>query len=84
MICWVRPGVLLVRAREFCSVMVLIELDFPELERPAKATSLPVSAGNWDNLSILNQHSACLSGFFIGGKINYVLEICGTSILTFN
>src|SRR5579863_6988698 len=42
----VRPGVLLVRASPRRCVMALIALDLPELERPAKATSAPRSAGN--------------------------------------
>jgi hypothetical protein len=36
---WVRPGVLEVRARPDWRVRALIRLDFPTLERPAKATS---------------------------------------------
>lgn len=42
----VRPGVLLVRASLLLSVSVLIALDFPAFERPAKATSEPDSAGH--------------------------------------
>ena len=34
-----RPGVLEVLARPFCPVKAFIILDFPTLERPAKATS---------------------------------------------
>jgi hypothetical protein len=40
----VRPGVLLVRANAFCRVKVFKALDFPAFERPAKATSRPVSS----------------------------------------
>jgi hypothetical protein len=47
MICWVRPGVLLVCARVLIPVITLIALDLPTLERPAKATSLPSSGGSW-------------------------------------
>ena len=36
---WVRPGVLEVLARAFCWQMAFRALDFPALERPAKATS---------------------------------------------
>jgi hypothetical protein len=42
---WVRPGVLLVRA-SFWLVNALIALDLPAFERPAKATSQPVSGGH--------------------------------------
>src|SRR5690606_12415903 len=57
-ICCVRPGVLLVRARDFCSVCALMALDFPALERPAKATSQPWSAGSWCRLCALIRYSA--------------------------
>src|SRR5260363_173654 len=39
LICCVRPGVLLVKASRFCWQSVLIALDFPAFERPAKALS---------------------------------------------
>src|SRR5260363_188924 len=39
LICCVRPGVLLVKASRFCWQSVLIALDFPAFERPAKAIS---------------------------------------------
>ena len=42
---WVRPGVLLVRARPPCRVKQLIRDDLPTLERPAKATSGIASSG---------------------------------------
>ncbi len=42
---WVRPGVRDVLASFPLSVKVLIALDFPEFDRPAKATSEPVSGG---------------------------------------
>jgi hypothetical protein len=44
MICWVRPGVLLVRAKAFRDVMALMALDLPTLDLPANATSAPVSS----------------------------------------
>ena len=44
---WVRPGVREVRAKLFWPTIALIALDFPELERPAKATSKPLSGTNW-------------------------------------
>lgn len=42
---WVRPGVRDVLASFPLSVKALIALDFPEFDRPAKATSEPVSGG---------------------------------------
>src|SRR4051812_5382311 len=39
---WVRPGVLLTNARR-CPVRAFSALDFPALERPAKAISPPLS-----------------------------------------
>src|SRR5260364_172692 len=39
LICCVRSGVLLVKASRFCWQSVLIALDFPAFERPAKAIS---------------------------------------------
>jgi hypothetical protein len=44
---WVRPGVLLVRARSLRAVIAFNALDLPALERPANATSTPSSGGNW-------------------------------------
>ena len=39
-------GHLNARNRLFLYVIALIALDFPEIDRPANATSKPVSAGN--------------------------------------
>jgi hypothetical protein len=36
---WVRPGVLDAKARRFCCVSVLMQVDLPALERPTKAIS---------------------------------------------
>ena len=36
---WVRPGVLEAKARRFCCVSVLMQVDLPALERPTKAIS---------------------------------------------
>jgi len=36
---WVRPGVLLTKASRVCPARVLMALDLPALERPAKAIS---------------------------------------------
>ena len=41
-----RPGVLLKKARRVLCVIALIALDLPAFERPAKATSAPVSGGS--------------------------------------
>lgn len=43
---WVRPGVLLTRARFFCSHNMLRSEDFPTLERPTMATSGHSLLGN--------------------------------------
>ena len=54
---WVRPGVLLVRARLFCSVSLFSALDFPALDRPAKAISTAfynIQKGNASAERILN------------------------------
>ena len=40
------PGVRLTRASPLRCVMTLMAVDFPELERPAKATSLPASGAS--------------------------------------
>ena len=49
-ISWVLPGVLLVLANFRLFIMRLIALDFPTFERPAKATSVPLSSGMCDCL----------------------------------
>ena len=41
----VRPGVLLTKANRVLHAKVLIALDFPELDRPAKAISAPAGGG---------------------------------------
>ena len=45
LISWVRPGVLETKASRVCPTRVLMALDFPELERPAKAISAPSGGG---------------------------------------
>jgi hypothetical protein len=51
---WVRPGVLLTKARRRRPASVLMALDFPALERPANAISgLPApgsSRGSWTDI----------------------------------
>jgi len=37
--CWVRPGFLEANASCFCCVNVLMQVDFPALDRPTKAIS---------------------------------------------
>jgi hypothetical protein len=44
----VQPGVLLVRARFFFRVMVLMSEDFPTLDLPAKAISGRMPSGYWE------------------------------------
>src|SRR6185437_6036284 len=54
----VRPGVLLVRASPWRPTIALMALDLPELERPAKATSAPRSAGNCPGAAALMRNLA--------------------------
>ncbi len=69
MICWVRPGVLLVRASLLRPVMALIALDLPTLDLPANATSLPLSSyqsrGRW----AAPRYSAWRSNFVSQGTV---------------
>src|ERR1700760_732848 len=55
----VRPGVLLVRARPWRWVMALMALDLPAFERPTKATSAPMSAGNCPGAAALRRNRPC-------------------------
>src|SRR5207247_9752669 len=48
--CWVRPGVLDVRANARRPVSALISDDLPTLERPAKAISGPADEGSASNV----------------------------------
>src|SRR5476651_1488201 len=52
----VLPGALLVRASARRCVIALMALDLPAFERPAKATSAPSSAGNWDAAAALTRN----------------------------
>jgi hypothetical protein len=56
----VHPGVLLVRASLLFWVSALIVLDLPALERPAKATSAPLSGGHCLRLGALVRNFADL------------------------
>ena len=51
-------GVLLVRASLPLLVRVLMALDLPALERPAKATSTPLSGGHWARVGALMRNCA--------------------------
>ena len=53
-----RPGVLLVLAKLGLRVSALMALDLPALERPAKATSEPISAGHSPTLLALVENCA--------------------------
>ncbi|MNE99220.1 hypothetical protein D3C80_1978660 [compost metagenome] len=53
-----RPGVFEVRAR-LAWVKAFSALDLPALERPAKATSRPLSSGHWLTLAALMRKEAC-------------------------
>ncbi len=58
LISWVRPGVLEVRASFLLPVRLLIALLLPALERPANATSHPLSSGHWENFAALVKKAA--------------------------
>ena len=53
---------------------VLIALDFPALDRPAKATSKPVSAGHWFTLAALMAYLALLYTGFLGSSVIFKLS----------
>jgi len=57
-ISWVRPGVELVFTRCLRLTRVLIRLDLPTFERPAKAISGRATAGYWEGLVALVINSA--------------------------
>lgn len=48
---WVRPGVLLAKARRVLRVSTLMVVDLPALERPAKAISGTASGGRPESLA---------------------------------
>lgn len=56
----VRPGVLLVRASLPIAVIAFMALDFPAFERPAKATSAPMSVGQSSSRGALTRKRALL------------------------
>jgi hypothetical protein len=58
LISWVRPGVELVFTRRLRLTRVLIRLDLPTLERPAKAISGYFTGGYWAGLVALVTNSA--------------------------
>ncbi len=53
MISWVRPGVRDVLTRRLRLTKILINDDFPTLDRPEKAISGNASGGYWDGLVAL-------------------------------
>ncbi len=65
---WVRPGVLLIRAKPFWLVKVFSALDLPAFERPAKATSIPESLGKRRISGALKVKVALLKWIFVEDK----------------
>jgi hypothetical protein len=58
-------------------------LDFPELERPANATSRPVSAGNWVAFwALLRKSGLRVNAMMIASS--YVAAMLGSSGLVYN
>ena len=79
LIVWVRPGVLLVKARRLRPVSALIALDLPTLERPQKAISggpvggscesLPIEATYWAWSKARMTGTAASPRLWKGGKL---------------
>ena len=63
---WVRPGVELVFTRRLRLTRVLIRLDLPTFERPAKAISGSSAGGYWEGFVALVTNSADLIIMFVG------------------
>jgi hypothetical protein len=73
--CRVQPGVLLVLASLRFPAMALMPLDFPALERPAKATSRPVSGGPCGNvLAPLRNTAPCKARRHCAGRVSGALR----------
>src|SRR6187402_3334596 len=71
---WVRPGVLDAKARRFCWVSVLMQVDLPALERPTKANSGTSSGGrncSWGavvrNLAVCSHPRAMVDALLASG-----------------
>src|SRR3990167_6686805 len=60
MLC-VRPGVFDAKARRFCCVSVLMQVDLPALERPTKATSGTSSVGRCSSWGAVVRNRAVCS-----------------------
>jgi len=58
----VRPGVFEVRASPLWSQIAFNAVDLPALERPANATSAPVSGGSWCVSGALSTNCAARNG----------------------
>src|SRR5690606_30812462 len=57
--CWVRPGVLEAKARPFWLVRILIAVDLPAFERPAKAISGTCVSGKSRSWLTVVKNRAC-------------------------
>src|SRR5262245_26883200 len=72
---WVRPGVLLVRARPRRPASALMALDLPTLERPAKAISGGPSGGRSAGRAAARRNCACAKAWLAvpkGGNSNKI------------
>src|ERR1700741_686412 len=66
---WVRPGVLLVRARPLRPRRALMALDLPTFERPAKAISGGPAAGRSAGSAAASTNLDCENGFIRRAEI---------------
>src|SRR5471030_2697324 len=67
--CWVRPGVLEANARPFWLHKMLMAVDLPALERPAKAISGTVVSGRSRSWLTVVKNRACQSLDMRWGKL---------------
>src|SRR4051812_4055755 len=75
LIAWVRPGVLDAKARRFCCVSMLMQVDLPAFERPTKAISGTSRVGRCSsrgavvrNRAVCSQATACAAGEVLIGN----------------
>src|SRR6476660_5407550 len=86
---WVRPGVLEAKARRFCWVSVLIQVDLPAFERPTKAISGTVSGGRNSSVgAVVRKRAVCIQPMaraaavlvpagWAGAEVMVCLWVCG-------
>ena len=75
---WVRPGFLDAKANLCCCVKVLMQVDFPALERPTKANSGKFSAGKKSSEgAVVKNLAVCIQPMAIFSAAAFsVLAIC--------